>query len=55
MAQLLNCRLDKETLDKALRLLDHGANPEALAAVVTELHSEAKRIKSPPAPRDGTK
>lgn len=29
-----------------MQLLDNGANPEALAALITELQSEARRIQS---------
>ncbi|PJF19204.1 putative mitotic-spindle organizing protein 1, partial [Paramicrosporidium saccamoebae] len=43
---LLNCPLDRETLNIALQLLDNGANPEALAAVVTELQNEARRVQT---------
>lgn len=41
---MLNCPLDKETLTVALNLLEKGANPEALAALVTELQGEARKL-----------
>jgi mitotic-spindle organizing protein 1 len=46
VSRLLNCPLDRETLNIALQLLDNGANPEALAAVVTELQNEARRVQT---------
>lgn len=45
ISRILNCPLDRETLALALQLLEKGANPEALAAVVNELHNEAHRLK----------
>lgn len=45
VCRILGCPLDRETLNIALQLLDNGANPEALAAVITELQTEARRIK----------
>lgn len=45
VSRLLNCPLDRDTLALAVQLLDNGANPEALAAVITELHNEARRLK----------
>jgi mitotic-spindle organizing protein 1 len=46
VSRLLNCPLDRETLSVAIQLLESGANPEALAAVITELQNEATRLKS---------
>lgn len=46
VSKLLNCPLDRETLGVAMQLLDNGANPEALAALITELQSEARRIQA---------
>ncbi|KAH8832769.1 mitotic-spindle organizing gamma-tubulin ring associated-domain-containing protein [Flagelloscypha sp. PMI_526] len=40
MSQLLNTQLDKETLATCVQLIESGVNPEALAAVVTELRRE---------------
>lgn len=34
--------LDPETLDICCQLLEEGANPEALAALIAELHREAQ-------------
>ena len=45
VSRLLNCPLDRETLSIAVQLLENGANPEALAAVITELQNEATRLK----------
>lgn len=43
----MNCPLDRETLSIAIQLLENGANPEALAALVTELQNEARRLQQP--------
>lgn len=45
ISRQLNCPLDRETLAIALQLLENGANPEALAAFITELMSEARRLQ----------
>lgn len=37
MSKLLNTGLDETTLALCVRLCDNGANPEALAKVITEL------------------
>lgn len=43
MSNLLSTGLDRETLNTCMQLLEEGANPEALAALVTELRKEAAR------------
>lgn len=45
VSRLLNCPLDRDTLSIAVQLLEQGANPEALAAVITELQNEARKLK----------
>ncbi|KAG6866547.1 hypothetical protein C0991_002032 [Blastosporella zonata] len=40
MSQLLNTQLDKETLATCVGMIESGANPEALAAVIEELRRE---------------
>jgi len=44
MSNLLNTGLDRETLNICVQLLEEGANPEALAALITELHKESARF-----------
>ena len=43
LSNLLNTGLDRETLNLCAQLLEEGANPEALAVLVTELNKEASR------------
>jgi mitotic-spindle organizing protein 1 len=43
LSNLLNTGLDRETLKICAQLLEEGANPEALAVLVTELNKEASR------------
>lgn len=43
ISRLLQCPLDRETIALAAGLLERGANPEALAALVVELNCEAQR------------
>lgn len=45
ISDLLNTGLDEETLQICVQLLEAGVNPEALAAVVTELRRETAAIK----------
>ncbi|KAL1710897.1 mitotic-spindle organizing gamma-tubulin ring associated-domain-containing protein, partial [Schizophyllum commune] len=40
LSQLLNTQLDKETLATCVQLIESGASPEALAAVIQELRRE---------------
>jgi len=40
ISQLLNTQLDKETLATCVGMIESGANPEALAAVILELRRE---------------
>jgi mitotic-spindle organizing protein 1 len=44
MSNLLNTGLDRETLGICMQLLEEGANPEALAALIAELNKEASRF-----------
>ena len=37
MSQILNCGLDKKSLEICVAMLENGVNPEALAAVVKEI------------------
>jgi mitotic-spindle organizing protein 1 len=41
ISRILNCDVDKQTLAVLVSLCEQGVNPEALAAVVTELRREA--------------
>ncbi|KAK0238666.1 mitotic-spindle organizing gamma-tubulin ring associated-domain-containing protein [Armillaria nabsnona] len=41
ISQLLNTRLDRETLTTCVRMIESGVNPEALAAVIQELRRES--------------
>ena len=45
MSSLLKTGLDRESLSLCSQLLDQGVNPEALAAVIKELRSEAAALK----------
>ncbi|ETW79070.1 hypothetical protein HETIRDRAFT_324627 [Heterobasidion irregulare TC 32-1] len=40
ISQLLNTKLDKETLATCVGMIESGVNPEALAAVIQELRRE---------------
>ncbi|KJA23525.1 hypothetical protein HYPSUDRAFT_137640 [Hypholoma sublateritium FD-334 SS-4] len=40
IATLLNTQLDKATLATCIGMVENGANPEALAAVIQELRRE---------------
>jgi len=40
LSQLLNTQLDRDTLATCVKMIEGGANPEALAAVVKELRRE---------------
>jgi len=46
LARLLRINLDPDTLSICCQLLEDGANPEALAALIVELQSETSRMKS---------
>jgi mitotic-spindle organizing protein 1 len=46
MASLLRIYLDPEILSICCQLLEEGANPEALAALVAELQRETMAIKN---------
>ena len=43
MSNLLGTGLDRDTLNICAQLLEEGANPEALAALVIELNKESSR------------
>ncbi|KAF8920521.1 mitotic-spindle organizing gamma-tubulin ring associated-domain-containing protein, partial [Mucidula mucida] len=45
ISQLLNTRLDRETLTTCVRMIEGGVNPEALAAVIQELRRENSALK----------
>ena len=45
MNQILNSGLDRESLSILIQLCEMGVNPEALAACVKELRSEAQTIQ----------
>lgn len=47
MSQLLNTQLDKESLATCIGMIESGANPEALAAVIQELRRESASINMP--------
>eukprot|EP00954_Amorphochlora_amoebiformis_P001951 151472-Amorphochlora_amoeboformis.AAC.2 len=42
---VLNCGLDRQTLSILVSLCENGVNPEALAAVITELRRETAALK----------
>lgn len=44
ISKLLNTGLDETTLALCVRLCDNGANPEALAKVITELQRVKKEF-----------
>ncbi|OCH96225.1 hypothetical protein OBBRIDRAFT_765717 [Obba rivulosa] len=50
ISQLLNTGLDKETLATCVTMIEGGASPEALAAVVQELRRESQALKAQAAP-----
>jgi len=45
ISKLLDCGLDRESLAVLIALIEHGINPEALAAVVLELRREAAALR----------
>ncbi|KAF8075007.1 mitotic-spindle organizing gamma-tubulin ring associated-domain-containing protein [Lyophyllum atratum] len=47
ISQLLNTQLDKETLATCVGMIESGANPEALAAVIQELRRESASLNAP--------
>ena len=40
MSQVLNCGINRDALSVLLLMVENGANPEALAAVVKEMKKE---------------
>ncbi|KAK0188737.1 mitotic-spindle organizing gamma-tubulin ring associated-domain-containing protein [Armillaria mellea] len=44
ISQLLNTKLDRETLTTCVRMIESGVNPEALAAVIQELRRESSAL-----------
>ena len=44
MAQLLDCGLDRKTVQILMALVDAGVNPSALAAAVKELRRQAEAL-----------
>jgi len=40
MSQILNCGLNRDTLSILVTMIENGANPEALSAVVKEMKKE---------------
>lgn len=40
MSQILNCGVNRDTLSVLISMIENGANPEALAAVVKEMKKE---------------
>ncbi|KAF8219125.1 hypothetical protein L208DRAFT_1373658 [Tricholoma matsutake] len=51
MSQLLNTQLDKETLATCISMIESGANPEAVAAVIQELRRENSALTAAAASR----
>jgi hypothetical protein len=41
MSQILNCGVNRDTLSILISMIENGANPEALAAVVKEMRKES--------------
>ncbi|XP_030466194.1 mitotic-spindle organizing protein 1B-like [Syzygium oleosum] len=50
MSNILDTGLDRHTLSVLIALCDLGVNPEALAAVVRELHREPSSSVTMPSP-----
>ena len=46
IAKLLDTGLDRESLAVLIALIEHGINPEALAAVVRELRRESAALRA---------
>jgi len=46
ISQLLNTKLDKETLATCVQMIESGVNPQALAAVIQELRRESAALQS---------
>ncbi|WVQ72593.1 mitotic-spindle organizing protein 1 [Cryptococcus sp. DSM 104548] len=44
LSQLLQTGLDKNTLSICVGMIEQGANPDTLAAVVRELHKEKEAL-----------
>lgn len=40
ISQILNCGINRDTLSVLISMIENGANPEALAAVVKEMKKE---------------
>ncbi|KAL5513049.1 hypothetical protein ACEPAH_3447 [Sanghuangporus vaninii] len=53
ISQLLNTQLDRETLAICVQMIESGVNPEALAAVVTDLRREKARLAGRTPERNG--
>jgi len=53
LSRLLNTGLDRATLATCVRMIEGGANPEALAAVVKELRRENAALPQRPTADDG--
>lgn len=41
MSQILNCGINRDSLSILISMIENGANPEALAAVVKEMRKES--------------
>jgi mitotic-spindle organizing protein 1 len=48
ISQILNCGLDKHSLNILVTLCEAGLNPEALAAIVKEIKKESEAYKVRP-------
>ncbi|EPZ30812.1 Protein of unknown function DUF3743 domain-containing protein [Rozella allomycis CSF55] len=46
ISQIMNTGLDKQTLVTCMQMIEAGANPEALAAVIRELRKETQGFHS---------
>ncbi|WWC70201.1 mitotic-spindle organizing protein 1 [Kwoniella pini CBS 10737] len=46
LSQLLNTGLDKNTLSICVGMIEQGANPDTLAAVIKELRRENDQLKA---------
>ncbi|RDB23403.1 Mitotic-spindle organizing protein 1 [Hypsizygus marmoreus] len=55
MSELLNTQLDRETLATCVGMIEHGANPEALAAVIQELRRESSALNAQTTAAVGTR
>ena len=47
ISQILNCGINRDTLSIIISMIENGANPEALAAVIREMRKESFSLNNP--------